>query len=227
MPWVVAYLTIGVLNVVGEATGRTALAQATKPLIILTLIAYTVAWRRRTWDAPMSWFVAGLVAALTGDVLLNIDTALGFMGGLAAFAVMQVLYVIAFLAVPGPGLVRAWKIAIVPYAVIVIALNVAISAGVGDLRIPVLVYSLLLGTMGVAALDLVLRLPRRNAWQVTYGALLFIASDGLIALTRFGSVESATLTSAVVMSTYIAAQGLIVAGFVRGQAVAASRSRSR
>lgn len=227
MPWLVAYVVVGGLNVIGEATGRAVLAQVTKPLIILTLIAFTVVRRRRTWDAPMSWFSAGLVAALAGDLVLSIDTAGGLVAGLVAFAAMQVLYAIAFLSVPGPGLVRAWKITLLPYALIVIGLNVAISSGVGDLRIPVLAYSLLLGTMGLAALDLVLRLPRRDAWRVTYGALLFIASDGLMAITRFGSVESSRLSSSVVMATYIAAQGLIVAGFVRGQAVAASRSRSR
>ena len=31
--------------------------------------------------------------------------------GMASFLVMQVLYILAFRAVPGPGLVRAWPIA--------------------------------------------------------------------------------------------------------------------
>jgi uncharacterized membrane protein YhhN len=129
---------------------------------------------------------------------------------------MQVCYIVAFLRVPGPGLVRAWKIALIPYVLIWIGINVVISSGVGAMRIPVLVYSAVALTMAVAALDLVLRLPQALAWRVAGGALIFVVSDALIAMTAFGPLTESAGWSALVMATYVAAQGLIVTGFAHG-----------
>ena len=47
--------------------------------------------------------------------------------------------------------------------------------------------------MALGALDLVLRLPQALAWRVTAGALLFIVSDALIALTAFALCCLSTL----------------------------------
>lgn len=225
MPWIVIYAVIAAVNLIGEATSTSWLIWSSKPLLMVSLIAYAIAARRATWDRPMTWLLLGLVAAFAGDVFLMLDGSLMFMAGLASFAAMQVCYIAAFTRVPGPGLVRAWKIAALPYVLFAIALNVLIAGFVGDLRIPVLVYSALLVSMGIAALDLVLRLPRRDGWRVAWGAGLFVISDALIAITRFGPLSGNAMTSVLVMATYIIGQGLIVVGFTQGQAVSASRSR--
>ena len=124
----------------------------------------------------------------------------------------QVCYIVAFTRIPGPGLVRAWRIALVPYAVIWIVLNLLVSPGVGDMRIPVLLYSVVLISMAVAALDLVIRVPQRLGWRIAAGALLFVASDAVIALTAFGPLSSSPALTGLIMATYVAAQALIVTG---------------
>ena len=83
----------------------------------------------------------------------------------------------------------------------------------GAMRIPVLVYSAVLVAMAVAALDLVLRVPRPLGWRGFWGAALLVVSDSLIALAAFGPLETAPWLSATVMATYIAAQAIIVTGF--------------
>lgn len=211
-----AYVLVGVLNVIAEATSNGDGVLMTKPLLMPLLLAWLIvaAWGR--WSAPLRWLAVGLVFAWAGDLFLLGEGDLSFLLGLAAFLLMQVCYLVAFLRVPGPGLVRAWKIALVPYVALWVLLVVLVWPGAGDLRIPVLVYSGVIIAMAVGALDLVLRLPQALAWRVAAGALLFVVSDALIALTSFGPMTASRGTSALIMATYIAAQGLIVTGFTHG-----------
>lgn len=225
-----AYVLVAVLNVIAEATDNVNGMQLTKPLLMPLLLGWLIAFVLTAplspspedgstgprWPVPLRWLAAGLVFAWAGDLLLMGDGDLYFTLGLAAFLVMQVCYLIAFLRQPGPGLVRAWKVALIPYVLLWIVLNVVISSGVGDMRIPVLVYSAVLLAMAVAALDLVLRMPQRLAWRTAAGALLFVVSDALIALVAFGPLTDSVRTGAAVMASYTAAQGLIVTGFARG-----------
>ncbi len=221
-----AYVLVGVLNVIAVASSNANGEQLTKPLLIPLLLAWLVAMVRREWSVPLRWIGVGLVFAWAGDLALMGEGDVAFLVGIAAFLVMQVCYLVAFLRVPGPGLVRAWKIAAVPYALIWIAVNALVWQGAGDLRIPVLVYSAVAVAMALAALDLVLRLPQALAWRVAAGALLFVASDALIAVTAFGPLAESATTGAVIMTTYIAAQGLIVTGFTHGvQRAAAAAAR--
>ena len=208
-----AYAVVGIANVVGEALGSSIVPTVTKPLLVPLLLAWLVLSARPGLATPLRWLSAGLVFAWLGDVLLMGDGDGFFIGGIAGFLGMQVCYLVAFLRVPGPGLVRAWKIALVPYAAIWVGVNALVSSGVGALRIPVLLYSAVLIAMAVAALDLVLRVPRPLGWRVAWGALLFVLSDALIAMTAFGPLSESDAVSAVIMATYVTAQAMIVTGF--------------
>jgi uncharacterized membrane protein YhhN len=211
-----AFVLVGVLNVIAEASSNTDAITLTKPLLMPLLLAWLVTLIGRWWPVPLRWLAVGIVFAWIGDLALMGEGDGAFHLGIAAFLVMQVCYLVAFLRVPGPGLVRAWKIALVPYVLIWIGINVVISGGVGAMRIPVLVYSAVALSMAVAALDLVLRLPQPLAWRVAGGALLFVVSDALIAMTAFGPLAESAGWSALIMATYVAAQGLIVTGFAHG-----------
>ena len=215
-----AYVLVSVLNVIAVATGNDNGEALTKPLLMPLLLAWvlTMAFTSpgRRLLVPLRWLAAGLVAAWAGDLLLMGDSDLTFALGLGAFLLMQACYLVAFMMVPGPGLVRAWKIAIIPYALAWVVLVALVWNGAGDMRIPVLIYGAALMTMALGALDLVLRLPQRLAWRVAIGAGLFVVSDSLIALTAFGPLTESVRTGAAIMATYTAAQGLIATGFTHG-----------
>jgi uncharacterized membrane protein YhhN len=219
-----AYCIVGLLNVGAEASGNHSLANLTKPLLMLLLLAWLVEFSRASGglDAALRWLAVGLGFAWLGDLLLMGSGDAFFIGGLVAFLAMQVSYLVAFTRVPGPGLVRAWRIAVVPYVAIWVILNILVSSGVGALRIPVLVYSAVILLMALAALDLVIRVPRRLGWRIALGALVFVVSDSVIAMTAFGPLESSAVTSTVVMLTYIVAQAMIVTGFT--EAVISTRT---
>jgi uncharacterized membrane protein YhhN len=185
----------------------------TKALLMPILLAWVLVVSRGRRSVPLILLALGLVFAWFGDLLLEGAGDLFFIAGLLSFLAMQICYIVAFTRVPGPGLVRAWKIALVPYVIAWMVLNILVSPGVGSLRIPVLAYSVVLVAMAVAALDLVIRVPERLGWRVAIGAGLFVVSDGLIALTTFGPLEASAIASAIIMSTYLAAQGMIATGF--------------
>jgi uncharacterized membrane protein YhhN len=208
-----AYAVVGAINVVAEGTSSTAIADVTKVLLMPLLLAWLLAYTSRRFTAPIRWLAVGVVFAWFGDLLLMGSGDLFFIGGIAAFLVMQVCYIVAFTRVPGPGLVRAWKIALIPFVAVWLLLNVLVSPGVGDLRIPVVIYSVVLVSMSVAALDLVIRVPQDKGWRVAIGAALFVISDAFIALTAFGPLNESAATSTFIMATYIVAQGMIVTGF--------------
>jgi uncharacterized membrane protein YhhN len=209
-----AYAVVGIANVIGEVTGSTVLAAVSKPLLMPLLMAWLVVAVRAAgrFDVSTTWLGVGVGFAWLGDILLMGSGDAFFIAGIAGFLVMQVCYIMAITSIPGPGLVRAWKVALVPYLLIWIAINVLVSGGVGAMRIPVLVYSAVALAMAVAALDLVLRVPKDLGWRVAWGALVFVLSDALIAMTSFGPLSDTNLTSAVIMATYVIAQAMIVTG---------------
>jgi len=214
----VAYVIVGVLNVALIPTDASVAFTVTKALLMPLLLAWLLLHTHGRLSPPLRLLALGIVFAWAGDLLLEGDGDLFFVTGLLAFLAMQVCYIIAFTRVPGPGLVRAWKIALVPYVIAWLVLNILVSSGVGALRVPVLVYSIVLVTMAVAALDLVIRVPQDKGWRVAIGAALFVVSDGLIALTAFGPLSSSSLASIAIMTTYILAQGLITTGFTEALA---------
>ncbi len=213
------YGVVGVAELAAVALDARLVTWVVKPLLVLLLLAWVVVdarGRAAPWPSSLRWLVVGLVFAWVGDVLLLVDGDLWFLGGIAAFAVMQVCYLVAFLRVPGIGLVRAWRVCVVPYALVWVGVNIAVWSDVGDLRIPVVIYSALAIAMALGALDVVLRLPRRLGWRVAGGGALFVVSDALIALTAFGPLDSGRGWDVAIMGTYIAAQAMIVTGLTRG-----------
>ncbi len=210
----IAYLVVAVIDVVGEAFDITTLIWVAKPLLMPLLMAWLVVSVRGAGglDRSLRWLAVGIGFAWIGDLALMGSGDLFFLGGIGGFLAMQVCYLMAFLRIPGLGLVRAWKIAAVPYLLIWVGLNLLVSAGVGALRIPVMVYSAVALAMALAALDLVLRVPRNLGWRVAWGALVFVLSDALIAVTAFGPLTATPLTSALIMATYAIAQAMIVTG---------------
>lgn len=208
--WVlVAYLVVGALNVAGNLASAP-LAAATKPLLMPLLVVWALANALRSSRAATA-ILLGLLLAWAGDLLLMVPM---LVTGMAAFAVMQVAYLVAFRALPGPGLVRAWPLATVPFAAAWLVITVAIWPTAGDLRSPIAAYGLLLVAMACSALDTSLRLPPGTRWWLPLGGALFVLSDALIALGIAERIAEGPVVDAAIMATYIAAQLLIVVSVI-------------
>lgn len=125
--------------------------------------------------------IAALILSAVGDAFLAYNGDRAFMGGLVAFLLGHLAYVALFL-LGGGGIdaIAGWRIALAVVMVLAVAGSIAVLwRGVpGAMRLPVLVYSLAILAMGVASLTV----PNP---VVTLGAVLFMASDSLLALARF------------------------------------------
>ena len=120
------------------------------------------------------------------------------------FLLAQVAYITAFWPFRGRSVLHVRRPLLLVYLAVVAALVAACAAGAGALLLPVLVYGACLGTMAVLATGV-------NRLTAVGGAL-FLVSDGLIALDAFASGFDLPAQGFWVMSTYVAAQVLIVAG---------------
>lgn len=185
------------------ASSRRRLECVLKPLVIGVLMAAAVAAEA----SPMRpWFLAALFFSLVGDVFLLFD-ARGFLGGLAAFLVAHVLYVIGLSTVE---LHTAW---LASGSVVAIAagflLGPTIVRGARRrhrvLPAPVTLYLLALSTMLVVAFG-------TGNLLAAFGALAFLVSDAVLGWNAF--VRPVPRARLVIMTTYHLAQVALVASLV-------------
>lgn len=161
--------------------------------------------------------VAALGLSAVGDAFLSRDGETAFLGGLASFLAGHIAYVSLFLqAGGGLGLLSAqsWRgalaLAMAAFSIVMLA---ALWRRVGpQLRAPVAVYVAAILAMGISALT-------TNYPWVIAGAVLFIASDGLLATERFllaAISPHRVWTRHAVWVLYYAAQLAITLGFLLG-----------
>jgi uncharacterized membrane protein YhhN len=173
-----------------------------KILPILTLVA------RAATSAPVRqrpFLALGLTSSLVGDLALALGPRDLFVGGLAAFFVAHVFYIVTFRrdgghptrALPLSALVVAWCI----------AAGLVIVPRLGPLRAPVAAYMVVIATMGVAA-----AFTTRAPLTLFAGAFAFIVSDSILAFDRF--VAHVRYAPYLVMATYYFGQYFIVEGVI-------------
>ena len=153
--------------------------------------------------------VPALVLGWIGDILLlKTSNILRFKLGLVSFLIGHVLYIITL-----------FKYA-QPFNIVVLIISAAVAACYGififkvihtphEMRIPVMVYEVILLAMAVFALQFFLAQGGMLGAFVFIGSICFVASDTMLTLLTFRKINLYVL----VMITYIAAQLLITMGF--------------
>lgn len=154
-------------------------------------------------DAP-HLLTGGLLLSALGDLGVSFEPP-GFQLGMLAFLGTHVAYQAGFLRMGALSAVRTNLPLPVAYVAFWGAANLVLGPRLGELRVPVLIYSLALCTTAALASGV----DRRTAT----GGFLFLVSDLLIGLRR-AKVELPG-DRALVISTYLAAQGLIATSWVR------------
>lgn len=140
--------------------------------------------------AVLAWLQGGpllLVVALAlsalGDAFLSQDGEKAFLGGLGSFLAAHIAYVALFSMAGGglPALTGTpWHVvAAVIMAVFAVGMLRLLWPHIGsDLKAPVAIYVAAIFAMGVSALT-------TNSMLVIAGAVLFMASDALLAIDKF------------------------------------------
>jgi uncharacterized membrane protein YhhN len=187
-----------------------------KALIILILIVLFLdnSGRINTWTQRM--ILIALLFSWFGDIALELDANkdMMFMTGLAFFLLAQVSYFIAFILTPGPGrpvyMLLMMILPVVAYGLFLVAF---LYNDLGEMRLPVIIYAMVIMAMLAAALTRAGKTGRTSFWLVLAGAALFVLSDSLLAVNKFSYALPAG--SVLIMSTYVLGQYLIVTGSIR------------
>jgi uncharacterized membrane protein YhhN len=187
---------------------RQRLEYVCKPGTLLALIVAAAALDPAAGaDARQHWFVAALAFSLVGDVLLMLPSD-QFVGGLSAFFVAHVCYVAGFWS-HGP----AAGALLVAVAVTVVVIGLLGRKILGAVRVqdralagPVAAYMVVIGAMLATALAV-------GNPVAAAGAVLFVASDSMIAWDRF--VAKVPNASLLIMVTYHLGQAGLVLSLLR------------
>lgn len=198
----VLYCAAIALFVTGAAIPSDALRIAAKPLPVLLLASG--AFRSAGAGTFRARLVFGLVLCATGDLILELGR---FVPGLVAFLVGHLGYVAAFTSeVREPRPLRA-----LPFAAFGVAVLVLLWDGLGPMKVPVTLYTTAICAMMWRASALVSR-ERPWATAVLAGAIVFAASDTMIAVNKFHAPFPAARV--LILSTYWLAQALVAGGAV-------------
>jgi alkenylglycerophosphocholine hydrolase len=178
-----------------------------KPLTTLLIIAVAAS---QSVSGPYAQAVlVALALSLCGDVFLMFGDGArasdrAFIAGLVSFLLAHVAFVVAFAQDLRAPALPGWLAAVVFYAV---ALLFVLLPRAGKLKLPVLVYCLVLAAMVFAAAARQASLHDADALRAVLGALLFLLSDSLLGVRRF--VTRYRGAQALILSTYWGAIGLI------------------
>lgn len=131
------------------------------------------------------WVTLGLVLSLGGDVALMFDSARAFMTGLVLFLLAHIVYAIGF-TVPN-GFHTADLVSGALWLVAGVAFYVYLLPGLGSMKGPVILYTLIITLMVNRAVSTFFgdAFTTTQAWLITLGAILFWLSDMMLAINRF------------------------------------------
>ena len=198
----VAYL--GVLN---RETAPLRTGVKTAAIAILSILPLTYLGTPNAPAGALLLLTLALALSALGDFFLALkDQSRFFVPGLGSFLAAHVAYVIAF--VPYASGFSGAGIAVFVAALVAAGLLLArIAPKLGRLRLPVFAYFAVIMTMVAASLSI----PEAS-WVLGAGAVIFAVSDSLIAVRKFWSPFA--FINEAVWITYIAAQFMIVAGYL-------------
>jgi uncharacterized membrane protein YhhN len=184
------FVITAVIELIGEATGNLTFIQITKPLLMPTLALW---WYYSTSGKSVPWrntVLGALLFSTAGDILLmkSGQYPLFFLLGLSAFLVAHLFYIRTYLTIGQGrrGFLHQNPMVIGLFALYLGGLLLLLWQGIPDgMKAPVAIYALVI-------------------------TVLFVLSDSLIALNKFGFAFPDARVA--IMGTYIFGQYAVVRG---------------
>jgi uncharacterized membrane protein YhhN len=209
------YFSVGLVYIALETVSATYPGIAVKALIIPVLAWLYIRFVREGWNPFHRMILVALAFSWFGDVTLQLSQfrEVFFLVGLAGFLLAQGIYLIAFFTTPGNGILLRRFYLVLPvlaYGAVILRL---VWGGLGDMKLPVILYTLVILSMLAAAIDRKGKVNPDSFRLVLYGAVLFVISDSMIAINKFS--QPFELARVAIMASYITAQFLIAIGCLR------------
>lgn len=213
--WLPVFIAVSLLNLAGVATGNDKLVYFTKPLLMPVLALWLSEDTRHHPPRFLKRMVfAGLAFATLGDILMMFsEQQLFFMLGLVAFLFTHLSYIGGFSAIRNldKGALREQPLWLLPFVVFLAGLLWWLWPGIPEaMRLPVAIYACVITAMALSVANLAGHVPAAVHRSMLFGAILFMLSDTLIAIHRFGNALPSP--GIAIMLTYLIGQFLIVRG---------------
>jgi len=212
--FLIIYFVLAAMELYSEIGGFITLKLYTKPLLMPTLFAYYYFSSKGLNIKIQLPIILALLLSLVGDIFLlhaNKDPWF-FLGGLIAFTLTHVFYI--YLCKPLKFDVVLFKTKPFFILPIVFVCGVFLYFGwnrMGDMKLPVIIYCLVLVCLNIYALNLINRVKKVIFNLIWIGTSLFILSDLCIGVNKF--ILPFPCANFFIMLLYIIAQWLIVLGF--------------
>ena len=185
-----------------------------KPLIIPVVIGYFDSQVNDITKGFNKWIVFALIFSWIGDVLLMFQDKkdIFFLLGLSSFLLAHIFYIIYFHKARLRDNVKSnpWLLVIV--VVYYGALISFLSPYLGDMKLPVRIYGIVISFMFMLALHMLFIKNKLAGKWMMIGALLFVLSDSLLAINKF--YQTFEFAGILIILTYALAQFFIVKGAV-------------
>ena len=212
----ILYFATGIAFIAIETIGVAWISIAVKSLIIPLLIWLYLRFVRGHWNRFHSMIIIALIFSWIGDITLQLTQFQEsfFLVGRGSFLITQLIYMVAFFITPGKNTLFFRKIyLLIPVALYGWGILWLLSAGLGDMKLPVTVYTLVILSMLLAAVNREKKVNRQSFLLVLAGAILFVLSDSMIAINKFS--QPFELARIAILSSYFTAQYLIALGCAR------------
>ncbi|MFV5689696.1 lysoplasmalogenase [Flavobacterium sp. ZT3R25] len=210
-----AYIAISFVYLLLIILGREDISWFIKPFLIpfLILAVYSCG------DFPSKKFLSiALTFSWMGDIVLMFayKAEIYFIIGLVAFLISHIAYIILFskqLRINSFRNKAIFWVGITAIIVYLVVMFLLLLPTLGDLKIPVLAYAIILSTMLLFAFKGYLKWSKPAGTYILLGATIFVSSDSILAFNKF--YEPIIFSSFLIMATYLLAQYFIVVGILK------------
>jgi uncharacterized membrane protein YhhN len=213
--WIIAFFVALAAHLVAIVIENQLIEQVTKPLLLINLGCYFISETKKDSGSLRIFIILALLLSWIGDVLLIFQSQdeMFFIAGLCAFLLAHVFYIIFFHKIRMRENIRsnAWFLLII--VVYYAALMNFLSPYLGDMKLPVRIYGIVISFMFLLALHMVYLKDKITGRYLLGGAALFVISDTLLALNKFW--QPIEFAGVLIMLTYGLAQYFLIRGAVR------------
>ncbi len=204
----ILFFLVTFIDLIAVAFHFSVMEQIFKPLLMLMLMGvYVFSTLKKN-----NWYLLALAFSFLGDVLL-LDKENMFLFGIAVFLMTQLIYIKLILRATGKTPVQQKIISVIPFLIYIVILLSVLKDHLGKFLLPVIVYGITISVFGITSLLLYLKKQNKPALLMLTGAIIFIASDSMIALNKFYVAHE--FYPVAIMLTYTLAQYLIMRSILK------------
>ena len=186
-----------------------------KPLLMLILFVYFISQTKLRVTQLKTWIIAAILFSWLGDVLLMFQAKkkIFFLLGLSFFLVAHIFYIIFFHNIRVKEGIKSNPWLLMPVVVYYAGLIYLLSPYLGDMKLPVRAYGIVISFMFLLAMHMHWIKNKTAGRQMILGALLFVVSDSLLAIDKF--YQPFTAAGILIILTYGLAQLFLTEGAIR------------